>query len=131
MTVGRPGERGGLVRSHLGRTCPPVGDDWVSIGPAARARGRFTRNLVVQATAAEWALAWLAVVRTRLSTVDGAELVLFVHDGLVVHAPAEVSEPVVKILYDGAREAVRLLFGATPVRFPLEVAAVNGYADAG
>ena len=47
----RTGEGGGLVRSHLGRTCPPAS------GPmnpaAARSRGRFTRNFVVQATAAE------------------------------------------------------------------------------
>ena len=127
----RLGERGGLVRSHLGRTCPPVRDDWSSTGPAARARGRFTRNYVVQATAAEWALAWLAIVRSRLSTVDGAELVFFVHDELVVHAPGDVSENVTRILYDGAREAGRLLFGDTPVRFPLDVSAVGCYADAG
>ncbi|MBA2414424.1 MAG: bifunctional 3'-5' exonuclease/DNA polymerase [Geodermatophilaceae bacterium] len=127
----RTGEDGGLVRSHLGRTCPPVGDDWVRTGPAARARGRFTRNFVVQATAAEWALTWLAVVRSQLTTLDAAELVFFAHDELVVHAPAEASEQVVRILYDGALEAGRLLFGSTPVRFPLDVSTVGCYADAG
>lgn len=127
----RTGERGGLVRSHLGRTCPSAGDDWTSTGPAARARGRFTRNFVVQATAAEWALAWLAVTRSRLATVDGAELVFFVHDELVVHAPVDSADEVKRILYDGAREAGRLLFAATPVRFPLDVSAVSCYADAG
>ena len=126
----RTGERGGLVRSHLGRTCPPVGDDWASIGAAARGRGRFTRNFVVQATAAEWALVWLAVVRARLSTVDGADLVFFVHDELVVHAPVEAAEQVLHILHAGALEAGRLLFGVTPVHFPLEAAAVCSYADA-
>lgn len=127
----RTGERGGLVRSHLGRTCPPTSEDWVGSGPHARARGRFTRNFVVQATAAEWALAWLAVVRTQLSTVDGAELVFFVHDELVVHTPVAGAEQVQRIMSDAALEAGRLLFGATPVLFPLDVSAVDCYADAG
>jgi len=127
----RTGERGGLVRSHLGRTCPPVGDDWVGAGPAARARGRFTRNFVVQATAAEWALTWLAGVRSRLSTVDGAELVFFVHDELVVHAPVIIAARVVRAMYDGAREAGRLLFGQTTVSFPLDMSTVDCYAAAG
>ena len=35
----------------------------------ARDRGRFTRNFVVQGTAAEWALAWLADLRTRLAAL--------------------------------------------------------------
>lgn len=126
----RVGERGGLVHSQLGRTCPPVGPDWVETGPAARARGRFTRNFVVQATAAEWALAWLAGVRTRLSTVDGAELVFFVHDEIVVHAPTDSAPQVTEIVYDAARQAGRLLFGATAVRFPLDVSVVGCYADA-
>ena len=36
-------------------------------GRAARARGRFTRNFVVQASAADWALVLLAGLRSRLS----------------------------------------------------------------
>ena len=127
----RIGERGGLVRSQLGRTCPPVGDDWAPTGPAARARGRFTRNFVVQATAAEWALVWLALVRAELSTVDGAELVFFVHDELVVHVPEAGAEAVEGIVREAARGAGRVLFGATEARFPLDVAAVPCYADAG
>src|SRR5699024_11278673 len=34
---------------------------------AAGDQGRFTRNFVVQGTAAEWALAWLADLRQRLA----------------------------------------------------------------
>lgn len=95
----RTGEIGGLVRSHLGRTCPPpstaVADVANSDEPAepskpsefygvaesearerrgagarARARGRFTRNFVVQGTAAEWAGAVLAALRLRLLDLD-------------------------------------------------------------
>ena len=78
----RAGGGGGrLVRSRLGRTCPPPPPGWRELtsagddasaerrGAAAqalRSRGRFTRNFVVQATAADWALALLASLRRRL-----------------------------------------------------------------
>ena len=127
----RIGERGGLVRSHLGRTCPPVPEDWAPSDAAARSRGRFTRNFVVQATAAEWALVWLALVRTGLATVDGAGLVSFVHDEIVVQAPVESGAAITELMRQSADRAGRLLFGATGVRFPLDVAAVSCYADAG
>lgn len=127
----RTGERGGLVRSHLGRTCPPVGEDWNPSGAAARSRGRFTRNFVVQGTAAEWALAWLALIRTDLAGVDGAELVSFVHDEIVVQVPVESAPTVEGLMRRAAVRAGRLLFGATEVLFPLDVASVACYADAG
>src|SRR5262245_6365631 len=67
----RAGEDGGLVRSRLGRTCPPPSAGWrertTALGQAgeegeevraarraARDRGRFARNFVVQASAADW-----------------------------------------------------------------------------
>jgi DNA polymerase-1 len=122
------GEQGGLVRSHLGRTCPyPEG---VLEGAAARARGRFTRNFVVQATAAEWAAALLAGLRRRLGAVDGAELVFFQHDEVVVHAPHASAAEVVEAVRQAGEDAGRLLFGDSAVRFPLVAAAVECYADA-
>jgi DNA polymerase-1 len=134
----RTGEAGGLVRSWLGRTCPPASTSWRDTGleppeaedPASgRARGRFTRNFVIQATAAEWALVLLATLRTALEGTK-AELVWFVHDEVVVHCPAEQAETVVAAVRDSAAEAGRLLFGATAVRFPLDVSVVECYADA-
>jgi DNA polymerase-1 len=134
----RTGEAGGLVRSWLGRTCPPASTAWRDAGleppeaedPASgRARGRFTRNFVIQATAAEWALVLLATLRTTLEGTK-AELVWFVHDEVVVHCPAEQTETVVAAVQDSATQAGRLLFGATAVRFPLDVSVVECYADA-
>jgi DNA polymerase I len=73
-----------VVRSVLGRTCPPPSAAWRAItvepgdpeaerdpgaGRAARARGRFTRNFVVQASAADWALVLLAALRRRLAAL--------------------------------------------------------------
>ncbi|MEU4563334.1 bifunctional 3'-5' exonuclease/DNA polymerase [Actinoplanes sp. NPDC023936] len=133
----RTGESGGLVRSWLGRTCPPAHvardagldppDDVAP--PPGRARGRFTRNFVIQATAAEWALVLLALLRTALSDMS-AELVLFVHDEVVVHCPESQSAAVVEAVQECAARAGRMLFGDTSVRFPLDVSVVGAYADA-
>ena len=141
----RTGEAGGLVRSWLGRTCPPASTAWRDAGldppeeagsaevpqggASGRARGRFTRNFVVQATAAEWALVLLATLRTALEG-SKAELVLFVHDEVVVHCPAEQADRVVAAVHASAARAGRLLFADTTVRFPLDVSVVGAYADA-
>ncbi len=144
-SAARTGEAGGLVRSWLGRTCPPASTAWRDAGldppeevgsaetpqggASGRARGRFTRNFVIQATAAEWALVLLATLRTALEGTK-AELVFFVHDEVVVHCPEEQTDAVVAAVHASATEAGRLLFGETPVRFPLDVSVVECYADA-
>jgi DNA polymerase-1 len=135
----RTGEAGGLVRSWLGRTCPPASAAVHDLDPpeeaapepgaSGRARGRFTRNFVIQATAAEWALVLLATLRSALEG-GKAELVFFVHDEVVVHCPAEEADAVVAAVHRSAEEAGRLLFGETAVRFPLDVSVVECYADA-
>src|SRR5690606_8683945 len=88
---------------------------------AARDRGRFTRNFVVQATAAEWALALLALLRGRLP--DPARLVFFQHDEVMVHCPSDLADQVAAAAAAAAEEAAALLFGPTPVRFPLHTVA--------
>jgi DNA polymerase-1 len=137
----RTGEAGGLVRSWLGRTCPPAAGAWRDLGldppetdaapdaASGRARGRFTRNFVVQATAAEWALVLLATLRTALAGTK-AEMVLFVHDEVVVHCPSELADEVAAAVQASAEQAKRLLFGDTEVRFPIDVSIVGNYADA-
>ncbi|WP_188187313.1 bifunctional 3'-5' exonuclease/DNA polymerase [Nonomuraea sp. SYSU D8015] len=130
----KAGEEGRLVRSWLGRTSPPPSSRWRELvsgpegGRAARDRGRFTRNFVVQGTAAEWALALLAVLRGLLP--EPARLVFFQHDEVMVHCPLEQAEEVMAAVSAAAEEASRLLFGSTPVRFPMEAVAVACYADA-
>ncbi|WP_343947890.1 bifunctional 3'-5' exonuclease/DNA polymerase [Nonomuraea longicatena] len=130
----KAGEDGKVVRSWLGRTSPPPSGHWRELvsGPegarAARDRGRFTRNFVVQATAAEWALALLAVLRGRLP--EPARLVFFQHDEVMVHCPLDLVEEVAAAVAASAAEATRLLFGSTPVRFPMEAVAVSRYSDA-
>ncbi|WP_420884060.1 bifunctional 3'-5' exonuclease/DNA polymerase [Micromonospora sp. CPCC 205547] len=142
----RTGEAGGLVRSWLGRTCPPGtagftggddgapdpdlgGDPQSPRARAARSRGRFTRNFVIQATAAEWASTLLATLRGELAGTE-AELVFFQHDEVIVHCPAERAEAVAEAVTRSGVRASALLFGDTPVRFPLDVSIVDCYADA-
>ncbi|MGE5828366.1 MAG: bifunctional 3'-5' exonuclease/DNA polymerase [Micromonosporaceae bacterium] len=125
----RTGEAGGLVRSWLGRTCPPAPPRAMS-PEQARSRGRFTRNFVIQATAAEWALTLLAALRTELTASTRGHLVFFQHDEVMVHCPIDQAPAVVDAVQAAGERAARLLFGATPVRFPLDVAVVRSYADA-
>ncbi|QBI53183.1 bifunctional 3'-5' exonuclease/DNA polymerase [Streptomonospora litoralis] len=137
----RAGEEGRLVRSWLGRTCPPpawspdpADDGGDRSERAARDRGRFTRNFVIQATAAEWALVLMAAVRRGLAGLDtsrgSARMVFFQHDELVLHVPRALAGDVTAILRGAADEAAALMFGGTPVRFPLDIAVVDRYADA-
>jgi len=124
------GMGGGLVRSWLGRTCPPAAPGELA-GARARARGRFTRNFVIQATAAEWALTLLAALRTRLAAEGmDARLVFFQHDEVIVHCPKEEADDVAEAVRWAGERAGGLLFPGSPVRFPLDVSVVRCYADA-
>ncbi|WP_434317447.1 bifunctional 3'-5' exonuclease/DNA polymerase [Leifsonia sp. P73] len=151
----RTGERGDIVTSRLGRSSPRPGGSWQAAQSAAsgaestpaeerRARsqardwGRFTRNFVVQASAAEWALCWMAELRNRLArlTPEGADftagphLVYFLHDEVIVHTPAESAEAVAAEVRASAEAAGRLLFGGFPVDFPVTAAVVDSYGEA-
>ncbi|GAA3298863.1 hypothetical protein GCM10020295_35510 [Streptomyces cinereospinus] len=150
----RAGEEGRLVRTWLGRTCPPAagsGQDPAEeaglpqdaspdaaggreglpghTSTGARARGRFARNFVVQGSAADWALLLLAALRRACADL-AAELVFFQHDEVIVHCPAEEADAVVAAIREAAALAARLTFGQTPVRFPFTTAVVECYADA-
>jgi DNA polymerase-1 len=150
----RAGERGEIVSTRLGRSSPLPGATWRELqaeaygengSPAAadRARsygrswGRFTRNFIVQGTAAEWALCWMASLRGRLTAMNpdawfttGPHLVFFLHDEVVIHTPAELADAVAAEVREAAADAGRLLFGALPVEFPLTVAVVDDYGQA-
>ncbi|WP_328888396.1 bifunctional 3'-5' exonuclease/DNA polymerase [Streptomyces sp. NBC_00316] len=150
----KAGEEGRLVRTWLGRTSPPAagsGDDDEAGIPQesdeqssadgdftpgyassnARARGRFTRNFVVQGSAADWALLFLAALRQSLTAAGlRAELVFFQHDEVMVHCPQEEAEAVVEAIRAAGERAGRAAFGETPVRFPFTTAIVERYSDA-
>lgn len=154
----KAGEEGRLVRTWMGRTSPPAagaGEDeeagipQESEDPSAgessgeygfvpgyassntRARGRFTRNFVVQGSAADWALLLLAALRQTLAAGHmRAELVFFQHDEVIVHCPADEAPGVVDAIRAAGELAGRIAFGETPVRFPFTTAVVERYSDA-
>ncbi|MGW1777182.1 bifunctional 3'-5' exonuclease/DNA polymerase [Streptomyces sp. NPDC002104] len=138
----KAGEEGRLVRTWLGRTCPPAVDPEEAeeapdgyvpsyASTDARARGRFTRNFVVQGSAADWALLLLAALRRSLAEAGmRAELVFFQHDEVIVHCPEEEATAVAAAIREAGELAGRLTFGETPVRFPFTTAVVECYADA-
>ncbi|MDI5979642.1 bifunctional 3'-5' exonuclease/DNA polymerase, partial [Amycolatopsis magusensis] len=96
---------------------------------AARDWGRFTRNFVVQASAADWTAVLIATL--RLSLPAPAHLVFFQHDEVIVHAPAELAAEVEARITAAVEETSALVFGPScPVRFPLHIATVDSYADA-
>jgi len=150
----RAGEKGEIVSTRLGRSSPPPGPAWresqteaygeaATDADASRARGlargwgRFTRNFVVQGSAAEWALCWMATLRGKLDELGGGawltdapHLVFFMHDEVVVHCPADAAAAVEAAVRESAAQAGRLMFGAAPVTFPLTVAVVDNYGQA-
>ncbi|QHC66928.1 bifunctional 3'-5' exonuclease/DNA polymerase [Rathayibacter sp. VKM Ac-2759] len=130
----RAGERGEPVSTWLGRSSPPgaaLDSDATDARSGQRARewGRFTRNFVVQGTAAEWALCWMGELRARIREGD-AHLVYFLHDEVIVHAPEEEADRVATIVRESAARAGRALFGDSEVDFPVTVAVVDSYDQA-
>lgn len=128
----RAGERRERVRTWLGRASPlpPRWRDDERGGRQARAWGRFTRNFVVQGTAAEWALAWMAGVRRAIRDVEGAALVCFLHDEVIVQVPAARADEVAEAVRDAAALAGRTLFGGFPIEFPVQTAIVDDWGQA-
>lgn len=156
------GEAGGRVSTLLGRTSPLPETEWDDVQRRASSvdateadeqrarrwakdRGRFTRNFVVQGTAAEWALAWLAEIRRRLyalGEVPAAEaarasgpafdrrphLAFFLHDEVILHVPERFADASLRIVTEAAEAATHLLFGQIPLDFPLGAALADDAA---
>ncbi|MDO5618568.1 bifunctional 3'-5' exonuclease/DNA polymerase [Kocuria sp.] len=140
----RVGERGGQVCTWLGRWSPAPDEQWMTTtadtataSSERRARsmrrthGRFTRNFVVQGSAAEWAMAWMGRIRTGLKRAHlDADLVFFLHDEIMVDTAAKDSQRVEDIVRAAADEAARIVFGPVPVEFPVTVVTVDSYDQA-
>ena len=143
----RRGEVGGSVAAVLGRTSPTPRPQWWAQQQAgslpdatpaqerrarqlARDRGRFTRNFVVQGSAADWAGVWLSGLRRDLQGIPGAELVLFQHDELVVHVPTHGAAQVGELAVAAAEAARAMVFPGSDISTPVRPKAVTCYADA-
>ena len=117
----RDGQLGRDVRTYGGRLIRTGDDDSLAgLAPEAErraraARGRYARNAVVQGAAAELFKAWAATVRATTRDL-GAEVVLCLHDELLVHAPVEHAAEVAARVDRALEDASRRWAGGAPVR---------------
>ncbi len=127
------GVRGEPVRTFGGRLIPtgrflagaPLGSD-----PALdAARGRFARNAVIQGAAAELFKAWAATVRAVTREL-GAQLVLCLHDELLLHVPEEHAQEAAARVDRALDDASRRWSGAAPVRFVSDTSVIRRWSDA-
>lgn len=140
----RVGEDGAQVCTWLGRWSPLPDQRWQDAvartataeeerraGQLRRSQGRFTRNFVVQGSAAEWAMAWMGCVRAQLQRRGmDASLVFFLHDEIMVDTAAQHAEEVAELVRAAAEQATEIVFGRVPVEFPVTVAVVDSYDQA-
>ena len=99
------------------------------VAPAASAaRGRFARNAVVQGAAAELFKMWAVSVRAALP--EDAEIVLCLHDELLVQVPEAAAEQVAGLLHTVLTATAQRWSAGSGVRFVADVVAVRRWSDA-
>lgn len=129
--AGRAGED---VFTIGGRRVPMWVDDSVEgdidrARSVAAARGRFARNALIQGAAAELFKAWAVTVRARGAAL-GAEVVLCLHDELLVQCPAEAADEVLATVEQGLTEAAARWSPHHDVRFVADVSVVDRWSEA-
>jgi DNA polymerase-1 len=95
----------------------------------AAGRGRYARNALIQGAAAELFKVWAVTVRARTADL-GAQIVLCLHDELLVHVPEPNGEAVAAVLLDTLGEAAGRWSPERDVRFVADVRIVARWSDA-
>jgi DNA polymerase-1 len=93
------------------------------------AHGRFARNAAVQGPAAELFKAWAATVRDGLTAIGG-QIVLCLHDELLVHVPSQRAPDATDLLHGALASTVSWWAAGSGVRFVAEVSAGGDWARA-
>ena len=93
------------------------------------ARGRFARNAVIQGAAAELFKAWAATVRATTRDL-GAQIVLCLHDELLVHVPEAAAEEARDRLVAALEDSARRWTGSTQVRFVADASIIRRWSEA-
>jgi DNA polymerase-1 len=127
------GWAGRAVTTYGGRRVPvgalPAGLDEAGERWARARRGRFARNAVVQGAAAELFKAWAVTVRAT-ARPRGAEVVLCLHDELLVDAPQETADDVAELLHAALEQVGQSWTGGRAVRFVADVRVVRRWSEA-
>ncbi len=92
-------------------------------------RGRFARNAVIQGSAAELFKAWAATVR-HVTAPMGAQIVLCLHDELLLQAPEERAEEVADAVGRCLDDSARRWAGTEDVRFVADTSIIRRWSDA-
>ena len=127
------GVRGEPLRTFGGRLIPTgrfLAQSPIGTNPALdAARGRFARNAIIQGAAAELFKAWAATVRA-LGAPLGAQIVLCLHDELLVQAPADRADEVAALVDQALADASRRWAAGAPVRFVADTSVIGRWSDA-
>jgi DNA polymerase-1 len=126
------GVRRQALRTYGGRLIPlgpPPVDPPAVDGAQDAARGRFARNAVIQGAAAELFKAWAATVRATTRDL-GAQIVLCLHDELLVHVPEPAAEETRSRLVQALDDSARRWSGTTEVRFVADASIIHRWSEA-
>jgi DNA polymerase-1 len=107
----------------------PVDGDVDRARRLAAARGRFARNAIIQGAAAELFKIWAITVRARGGDL-GAEIVLCLHDELIVQCPEEHADEVADLVSDALAEAAHRWSPEPDVRFVADVSVIRRWSEA-
>jgi DNA polymerase family A len=122
----RDARNGRDLRTYGGRLVRMTGG-----GSSAQvaARGRYGRNALIQGAAAELFKMWAVTVRSRGLPL-GAEIVMCLHDELLVHVPAGRADATARLVADCLEETARRWAPRGDVRFIADIGVVRCWADA-
>ena len=131
----RAGQLGQDLRTYGGRLVRMGGGagdgalDERTARSRAAARGRYGRNALVQGAAAELFKVWAATVRARGAEL-AAEIVLCLHDELLVHVPEANAEPTARLLAGCLDESAHRWSPTPSVRFVADISVITRWSDA-
>ncbi len=96
---------------------------------AAESRGRFARNALIQGAAAEFFKVWAILVRRRGRPL-GAQVVLCLHDELLIHVPQGQAGEAAQMVGDAVAEAAFYWSPQPDVRFVADVSVIDRWSQA-
>ncbi len=92
-------------------------------------RGRYARNAMIQGAAAEFFKVWAITVRRRARPLDG-QVVLCLHDELLVHCRSSVANQVAEVVQNAVVEAANYWSPDPRVRFLADVSVIERWSEA-
>lgn len=92
-------------------------------------RGRYARNAVIQGAAAELFKAWAVTIRGRLAPFGG-QIVLCLHDELLIHVPLEHGAAVAQLLEEALPQAAKRWMPNSSVRYVAKANLIQCWSEA-